>query len=260
MVRYIGRMLHYFKFRQELFDPVPARQIYVKRPAGKGWPEHCPPIRAANAFGFDLLANFDLTFVQQRGQWRVKRDIVIESDFAYASTANSPGCPLIQQYAWFWKRGQKIPHVITDNVYQEIRNQVKISSFVFMKTDPGEMLYMTEIPNFPRPWRAMTAVVETDWYPASYPWHTVIELDPREKTITIKKGEALCRVIPVRRAQYRARSMAPKQFESFIERGQRWLAQHGNFEHEAAATGVADITRVYARQQKMARFVVGTRR
>src|SRR5687768_18228344 len=67
-------MLHYFKFRQELAGPVAARDVYVKRVAGKGWPEECPPVRAANAFGFDLLANFDVTFVQKRGVaggWRV---------------------------------------------------------------------------------------------------------------------------------------------------------------------------------------------
>ena len=23
----------------------------------------------------------------------------------------------------------------------------------------------------------MTALIDTDWYPASYPWHAVIELD-----------------------------------------------------------------------------------
>src|SRR5687767_4192274 len=61
---YSFAMLHYFKFRQDLFDPSPAREAYVKRGAGRGWPEECPPIRAANAFGFDLLANFDVTFIQ----------------------------------------------------------------------------------------------------------------------------------------------------------------------------------------------------
>ena len=55
-------MLHYFKFRQDLLDPVPARDVYLKRARGKGWPEECPPIRAANAFGFDVLANFTVTF------------------------------------------------------------------------------------------------------------------------------------------------------------------------------------------------------
>src|SRR5687767_2131210 len=66
-------MLHYFKFRQELFAPRPAKEVYVKRGAGKGWPEECPPVRAANGFGFDLLANFDVTFVRRRGGgWRAE--------------------------------------------------------------------------------------------------------------------------------------------------------------------------------------------
>jgi hypothetical protein len=170
-------MLHYFKFRQDLLDPVPGKDIYIKRGPGKGWPEECPPIRAANAFGFDILANFDVTFVQNRGRWEIKKDVEIESDFNYAGTDDSDGNPLAQRYAWFWDKGQTIPHRITNNVYREISNQVKISSFLFLQTDANEQLLMTDIPNLNRPWRAMTALIETDWYPASYPWHAVIELD-----------------------------------------------------------------------------------
>src|SRR5437868_11591496 len=166
-------MVHYFKFRQELFDPRPARDVYVKRAAGKGWPEQCPPIRAANSFGFDLLANFDVTFLQTRGEWRVLKDIVIQSDFDYAASDDSDGAPLAQQYAWFWEKGQKLPHAISDTVYETIRNQVKLSTFLFLKTDPNELLYFTDVPNAARPWRAVTALVDTDWYPASYPWHAV---------------------------------------------------------------------------------------
>src|SRR4051794_35818054 len=104
-------MLHYFKFRQELLDPAAGKDLYVKRGPGKGWPEECPPIRAANAFGFDLLANFDVTFEQSRGgRWRVVKDIIIESDFDYAGSEHSEGKPLKQQYAWFWEKGQKLPH------------------------------------------------------------------------------------------------------------------------------------------------------
>ncbi|HSV14695.1 MAG TPA: DUF6065 family protein, partial [Tepidisphaeraceae bacterium] len=196
-------MLHYFKFRQDLFAPVAGRDVYVKRPAGRGWPEECPPMRAANAFGFDLLANFDVTFVRQRGgDWRVLKDVEIQSDFDFAASDDAAGSPLTQRYAWFWERGQRIPHVISDNVYRVIRNQVKVSSYLFLQTDPNEVLLMTEVPNLRRPWRAMTALIETDWYPASYPWHCVIELDEAERRITIKKGEPLCRVIPVRRDTY----------------------------------------------------------
>src|SRR3954447_11929867 len=78
-------MLHFFKFRQDLFAPQPAKDVYVKRGAGKGWAEECPPIRAANGFGFDLPANFDITFVKKRnGDWRVETDHVIQSDFDYS--------------------------------------------------------------------------------------------------------------------------------------------------------------------------------
>ena len=99
--------------------------------------------------------------------------------------------------------------------------------------------------------------METDWYPASYPWHVVLELDRSEKRIRIKKGEPLARLIPVRRDAYLAKQMSPDAFEDFFERGQQWLATHGRFEHEGEHEGgVADITRTYVKQQKRAKFVV----
>lgn len=246
-------MLHYYKFRQELFALVPGSEIYHNPGRGKGRPEECPPIRAANAFGFDILANFDVTFIKSgRGAWRAEPDIVVESDFAYAASRESSGVPLRQQYAWFWQKGQKLPHPISDNVYKQIKNQVKISSFLFLRTDKEEMLLITDVPNLRRAWRSMTALIETDWYPASYPWHTVIELDRSQKRVTIKKGEPLCRVIPVRRADYRAKQMSQRAFSQFFDRGQEWLATHGRFEHE----GMVDITRTYVKQQKRSRFVV----
>src|SRR6476469_5611816 len=139
-------MLHYFKFRQDLFAPVAAKDVYVKRGQGKGWPEECPPIRAANGFGFDVLANFDLAFLRKRdGSWVVEEDVVVPSDFDYATSEEGEGVPLTQRYAWFWEKGQKLPHVISDNVYAEIRNEVKVSSYLFLATDANELLYFTEV-------------------------------------------------------------------------------------------------------------------
>jgi hypothetical protein len=245
-------MLHYFKFRQDLFDPRPGLDVYVKRQGGKGWPEECPPIRAGNSFGFDLLANFDVTFVQKRSGWSVEKDIVIESDFNYSSKEEFEGAPLTQQYAWFWEKGQTMPHVISDSVYAEISNQVKVSSFLFMKTDPNELLMMTDVPNLKRPFHAMTAVIDTDWYPASYPWHVVLELDRREKKISIRKGDPLARIIPIRRDTYFARQMSHADFDDFFARGQKWLTTHGK-PHES---GSMDITRTYVKQQMKSKFVV----
>jgi hypothetical protein len=243
-------MIHYYKFRQDLFPPGPAREVYIKRTPGRGWPEQCPPIRAANSFGFDLLANFDLTFLQSRGSWRAQRDIIIDSDFAFASSEDTPGRPLTQQYAWFWEKGQKLPHVISDHVWKKIRNQVKVSSYLFLKTDPDELLLMTDPPNQNRPFKAMSAIVDTDWYPASYPWHIVLELDNREKRIRIRKGDPICRLIPIRRDTYFAAEMSQPQFNDFFTQGQSWLATHGRI-HEG---GIVDITKTYVRQQKKSRF------
>jgi uncharacterized protein DUF6065 len=248
-------MIHYYKFRQDLFAPRPARDVYIKRKRGRGWPEECPPIRAGNSFGFDILANFDLTFIQKRGNWSISRDIVIDSDFGYASTDDSPGEPLAQQYAWFWQKGQKLPHVISDNVYAQIRNQVKVSSFLFLKTDQDELLLMTDPPNQDRPFRAMTALVETDWYPASYPWHVLLELDRNARRIVIRKGEPICRIIPVRRETYTAAQMSPEGFEDFFEAGQQWLATHGRITGDGES-GLLDITRTYGKQQAKSKFVV----
>jgi len=247
-------MIHFYKFRQDLSGPVPAKDVYVKRPAGKGWPEECPPIRAASAFGFDLVANFDVTFTQSKGVWRVEPDVVVQSDFDYALSNDAPGMPLTQQYAWFWEKGQTLPHAISDNVYSEISNQVKVSSFLFLKTDPNELLMMTDVPNSDRPFRAVSAIVDTDWYPASYPWHVVLDLSRKEKKIQIARGEPICRIIPLRRDTYFAGPMSPSDFDAFFARGQKWLQAHGRFEHES--TGVADITRTYVKQQVKSKFVV----
>jgi hypothetical protein len=178
--------------------------------------------------------------------------VVIASDFDYAARDDAPGSPLSQQYAWFWEKGQKLPHVISDNVYEQIKNQVKVSSYLFLKTDPNELLYFCDVPNQRRRWRAMAALVDTDWYPASYPWHTVIELSPAEKTVTIRKGEPLCRVMPLRRDTYFAQQMTPHAFDDFFSRGQQWLATHGQVQHE----GTVDITRTYVRHQVKSKFVV----
>ena len=75
---------------------------------------------------------------------------------------------------------------------------------------------------------------------------------PSEKRIRIAKGEALCRVVPVRRDTYFAAEMGPGEFDEFFARGQKWLATHGQGQHE----GTVDITRTYVRQQVKSKFVV----
>jgi len=268
-------MLRFHKFHQDLFGPVPARDAYNKPGPGKGWPEECPPIRAANSFGFDILANFDITFTFARGKWSALPDNTVESDFNYsgdetgddtgddagdagaddAGDMSGEGSPLFQQYAWFWEKGQKLPHPISDNVYEVIKHQVKISSFLYLQTDPNELLIVGELPNQRKSWRAVSALIDTDWYPASYPWHAVIELDPKAKSITIEKGEPIARLLPVRRDTYFARAMDGNEFMSFFDRGQSWIEKYGK-SHEAADASTRDITRTYVKQQIRSKFVV----
>jgi len=99
----------------------------------------------------------------------------------------------------------------------------------------------------------VTALIDTDWYPASYPWHAVLELHPREKQITITKGTPLCRIIPVRRDTYFARPMSADEFDTLFQRSQKWLSVHGKPTDDPATL---DITRTYNRQQIKSRFVV----
>lgn len=249
-------MLSYFKFRRDLLDPVPAREAYVRRRGGRGWPEECPPLRAANSFGFDLLANFEVTFIQWRGRWRVEPDLVLESDFDWSGDEGAPGRPLTQQYAWFWQKGQTLPHPISDDVFAQIRHQVKLSTLLYLATSENELLYLTDVPNLPRPWRAMTALLDTDWYPASYPWHTVLELDRRERRIRVARGEPIARAFVVRRDTYFASPMSLEEFDAFFDRGQRWLEAHGRPHEQADDASHRDVTRTYVKQQLRSRFVV----
>ncbi|MGE0707858.1 MAG: DUF6065 family protein [Planctomycetota bacterium] len=272
-------MLHFFKFKDQILDPAPARDVYEKRPPGRGWPEECPPMRAANGFGFDVLANFDLVLEQRDGAWRCANEVEVMSDWLWSPNDEDEGEPLYQVYAWFWDKGQKVPHPIDDHVYEVVRHQVKVSSFLYLRTDPNELLLMTEVPNRDRRgWRALTALIETDWYPASYPWHCVLELDPSAKRIEIAQGEPLCRLIPVRRDTYFAQPMSAVDFDVFFHRAQRWIGKHGREapaddapppttvvrkgrkrkrrEEAAPAPAPRDITRTYGRQQARSRFIV----
>jgi hypothetical protein len=85
----------------------------------------------------------------------------------------------------------------------------------------------------------------------------ILELATEAKSVTIKKGDPICRIVPVRRDAYFAKQMSPDAFDEFFARGQKWLATHGRVEHEpAAGAGVVDITRTYVKQQIKSKFVV----
>jgi hypothetical protein len=249
-------MLHYFKFHSDLPDPAPARESYGKREKGRGWPDQCPPLRAANAFGWDVPAAFEMRFTRRRdGSFRLEREVEVASDWGWAppgADAVRDARPLVQKNAWFWDPNQTVPHVISPAVHARIRNQVKVSTFLYLRTDRNELLQIGDVPNQRRPFRAFTAIVETDRYPASYPWHVVLELDPGAREVRIAKGEPICRLTLVRRGSYSARAMPLADFDRFFERGQRWLARHGKGE----PSEMMDITGAYGRLQRKSRFVV----
>src|SRR6187431_581091 len=120
-------MLNFFKFREDLPGLVPARESYGRREKGRGWPDQCPPLRAANAFGWDVPAAFEMKFKRRRdGSWRLEREVEVESDWGWSPPGSDPDSdarPLAQRNAWFWDENQTVPHVISPAVYARIRNQ-----------------------------------------------------------------------------------------------------------------------------------------
>jgi len=247
-------MLHYFPFHASIAAPTPAKPTYHPRRKGNGWPDECPPLRAANAFGWDILAPFTMTFRRAREGWKHVDPVDLESDFAWEPKgAEGTGQPMVQTNAWFWDKGQELPHKISDDVWPELRDQVKVSTYLWMKTDKNELLMLGDVPNRVVPWRAFTAVLDTDWYPASYPWHGVLILDRREKEIRIEKGTPLFRLTVHRRTDYRAKPMTDSGFDAFFSRGQNWLTEHAR----GVVGDTADIRGAYVKQQKVARFLQG---
>lgn len=246
-------MLSYFRFHADLPHPEPARPVYTQREAGSGWPEHCPPIRAVQAYGWDVINPFDIRFVRdEAGAWSIDEAVEVESDIDFVDGTT----PHPQVNAWFWEKGQERPHVITDNVYAAVRHQCKVSTYLYLRTAPGWVLTMTGVPNQKRDYTVMGSMIETDWYFPAHPWHTVIELPRVEESditeVTIPAGEPLCRLVPVQRADYEAVEMDGGEFGEAFAEGQAWLAEHGKDQQGDDF----DITGAYARQQEAATFRV----
>lgn len=246
-------MLRYYRFHADLPHPVPAKAAYASPGPGSGWPEHCPPIRAANAFGWDVVNPFAIRFLRDKeGNWEVEEAVEVLSDIELDGGA----APHPQVNAWFWEKGQKRPHVISDNVYAAIRHQCKLSTFLYLETEPGWVLWMRSVPGVKRAWSAIESVIETDWYKPAHPWHGVIELPRIEESpidrVEIAEGEPIFRLVPLQRADYEAVEMEGPAFGGYFEQGQRWLGQHG----KEPAKGDVDITGAYAKQQDHAVFRV----
>lgn len=250
-------MLHFRRFTEDVLAPTPAEEVYVRRGLGKGWPEQCPPVRAANAYGFDVRASVDLAFRRgPDGRWAVEQGASLAADWSWsapdAEEDDEGAPPQVQEAAWPWDEDQVLPHVISPDVAPLLRNQMKVSTFLYLATDPGEVLLFTDLPHLPRPFKVLSALAETDWYPASYPWHCVIELDADAEHVTIARGDPLCRILPVARGTFFAREMDDDAFGAFFDRGQAWLARHGKGEPGE----MMDITGAYGRQQARSAFRV----
>ena len=76
-----------------------------------------------------------------------------------------------------------------------------------------------------------------------------------QKRITIKKGEPICRVIPVRRDTYFAQRDVAGGVRRVLRRGPEVA---GDAWAGSSTKGTVDITRTYVRQQVRSKFVVMT--
>jgi hypothetical protein len=244
-------VLNYYRYMADLPHPVPAKGVYRTGLQGQGWPEHCPPIRAASAYGWDVINPFEMVFIRDDdGQWSLEETLEVHSDVDLRSGMT----PHPQQNAWFWEKGQMSPHVISDHVYEQVKNQVKVSTFLYLKTEKDWMISIRPIPGLKRPWSTLEAIVEADWYWPAHPLHGVIELptEPSIKKVIIEEGEPLFRLLPVQRSTFEAREMSDDQFNTYFESGQAWLKENGKkVGHDHVL-----LTGVYAKQQEAAEFKV----
>ncbi|CAE7554255.1 unnamed protein product [Symbiodinium natans] len=250
----VPSVLRYFRFHSELPHPVPARRSYVERRPGSGWPEQCPPMQAASAFGWDVINPFEIQFDPGKEGWEIHSSVEVGGgDLEERGDIGA----FDQDNCWQWDPNQVLPHRISPQVYPEIRNQAKVSTYLYLQTPPGWAVLMSDVPNLKRRFRILSAMIDTDWYFPAHPWHAVVEL-PRTATgepIVLKKGEPLCRLTPVSRGTYAAREMRPEEFKKLYYRGQAWLDENGRpSEDPEAEEGVLDIRGAYARDQRSVDF------
>lgn len=248
--------LRYFRYHSDLPHPVPARSSYVARPPGQGWPEQCPPIQAAQAFGWDVINPFTMRFVRGKEGWEIGSAVEVQGGDLEERVGVEP---FPQQNCWPWDSAQILPHRISPHVFPQIRHQVKVSTYLFLQTPPGWALLMSDIPNLKRNFSVISAFLDTDWYFPAHPWHCVIELpqgSSEANEVVIPEGALLCRLTPVRRGAYVATELLPEEFNELFNSGQRWLEEHGRPSEDPEAGGALDITRAYKKQQQTATFEV----
>lgn len=251
--------LRYFRYHSALPHPAPAKQIYRDRESGSGWPEQCPPIKAAQAFGWDVINPFDIEFVYGEDGWGITSAVEVEGDDLRARTGAES---FSQDNIWGWDPEQILPHKISPHVFPEIKHQVKVSTYLFLKTPPGWATLQTDIPNIERKFRVISALLDTDWYFPAHPWHLVIELPKGRRrqgeSVQIQAGEPLCRLTPVRRGAYVADEMDSEELMENFAAGQQWLTDNGRpSDDPKAPAGALDIRGAYAKQQRTASFAVG---
>jgi len=217
-------------------------------------------MQAAAAFGWDVINPFEIRFDPGEESWELHD--AVEVGGGDLEERGDVGA-FDQDNCWQWDPKQVLPHRISPHVYPHIRNQAKVSTYLYLQTPPGWAILMSDIPNSHRRFRILSALLDTDWYYPAHPWHAVVELPrlPEGEPIVISEGEPLCRLTPVRRAAYSAAEMRPAQFKQLYEKGQSWLEDNGRpSEDPEAPSGALDIRGCYARQQRSFEFTAGSLR
>lgn len=184
--------MRYFRFHSDLPHPVPATRPAPPGP-GSGWPEQCPPMQAAAAFGWDVINPFEIRFDPGEESWELHDAVEVGgADLEERGDVAA----FDQDNCWQWDPKQVLPHRISPHVYPEVRNQAKVSTYLYLQTPPGWALMMSDIPNAHRRFRVLSALLDTDWYYSAHPWHAVVELPrvPEGEPVVIAEGEPLCRL------------------------------------------------------------------
>ncbi|CAJ1361358.1 unnamed protein product [Effrenium voratum] len=138
--------LRYFRFHSGLPHPAPAVKRDPPQP-GSGWPEQCPPMQAAQTFGWDVINPFEIRFDLGEEGWQLSESVEVGGgDLEQRGDVGA----FDQDNCWQWDPKQVLPHRISPHVFPEIRNQAKVSTYLYLQTPPGWALLMSDLPNSKR--------------------------------------------------------------------------------------------------------------
>ena len=185
----------------DLPTPGTARRAWMDR-TDRHFAYRCLPLSMANESGWVLASNCDVTIHWSGGPRQENLSIDVH-------TADGP----VRPFSHFghgvctWS----IPYVF--------------------RTSPGFDLHVGGPPNWPKDGvYALSAVVETDWLPATFTMNWVVTRP--HHPIQFTRGEPICMIAPVRRAdleQVRPSVADPESSRPLLEKYQEWHNSRADF-------------------------------